>query len=225
MPVAVREPAITQLLEPTPPWPAEAGSSVSVRACPTIGVELGAQQLGFPVVRQVPGEEDERRGVGAGVLGDRRLEVEELVLDGLGGHRIDPRGDPLAEAAVHSVVLDRPVLDRVPLTRPIEPDGPGEDVVVVGELAEALGETTRRGAQQQIELEEPFPGGDESLREPQVVERLGGDPRNPVGITLHRHRSAEPGSGQLAFQREQRCLGHRPDRIAHLGQGTEALPS
>jgi hypothetical protein len=132
-------------------------------------IQLGAQELGVPVAREVPRQQRDRRPVRRGVVRDRGLEAEQLVLDGLGGHLLDPRLHTGAEAAVHLDVDVVPVLD-VLRAGSIEPDRAHEYVVLVRQLAEDLGQTPRGKAQREFQLEEPFTRRHEPLREPQVVE-------------------------------------------------------
>jgi hypothetical protein len=70
--------------------------------------------------------------------------------------------------------------------RPVQPDRPDEPVVFEGALAEDLRQTTGRGAQRELDLEEPFSGGHDALREPQVVEGLGIDPRHAERVATDR---------------------------------------
>ena len=68
----------------------------------------------------------------------------------------------------------------------MQPDRPDEPVVFEGALAEDLRQATGRGAQRELDLEEPFPGGHDALREPQVVHGLGLDPRHAERVATDR---------------------------------------
>ena len=134
-----------------------------------LGSEMGAQELQVPVPRERPREHRPAGGPRGIVVGEMGLRVEEHVLHRRRGHRPDPCGGALAETGDHrSGSCVPPCGDH--RARPVDPHRAREAVVVQGELAEELREASVRLLQGEVHLEEAFACGDETLREPQVVE-------------------------------------------------------
>ncbi len=181
------------------------------------GVELRSQQFRLPVVRQVPRQEGERRCERPRVLRHGRLQIEQLVLDRGRGHRVDPGVDAGTEPPVHRVVELGPGPGSVALAGAVETDRAREHVVVVGQLAEDLGQPTGGGAQEQLELEEALARGHDALREPEVLEARRGDARSAPAVALDGDGRREPGQGYLAIHREQGRFGHGAELVGHRG--------
>ena len=82
-------------------------------------------------------------------------------------------------------------------------------ILSVGERGRAddLGELTGGVATDKVHLEEAVGGGDESLGEDEVVERLRVNVGNALGVALDRNRGFEAGDLQAAIQLRQRCGG------------------
>ena len=147
-----------------------------------------AEELLVPVAGEPPRQVHERRRPRAGIVGgDARGHVQQRVLDRGRRHLRDPRRASFAEPSVHRL------RDVVPSggerrARAVEADRPREPVVLERPVGEDLGQAAARGAEQQVDLEQAFARRDEPLREPEVVERRGGDVRHapPVAKDLDR---------------------------------------
>ena len=181
--------------------------------------DRGPEQLLVPVVRQAPGQEGEARGPVRRIVGELGFQIEERVLDGLGGQDVGPRLHARPEAGVHRVVLLVPVL-QVAAPGEVEADGASEPVRVDRPLSEHLGEPARRCPDGEIELEQAFARGHEAVGEPQVVERRGDDGRDAETVSGHRDRCLEAADTELAVDREERGRGlgtQGVDEVGHAG--------
>jgi hypothetical protein len=118
-------------------------------------IQLGAEELGLPVVRERPREVREGGGVRQRVVRDIGGEVEQRVFDRKRRRGVDPRPESRTEPAVDVPILVGPS-QEVAGGRPVQSDRPDEPVVFERVLAEDLRQTAGRGAQRELDLEEPF---------------------------------------------------------------------
>ena len=180
-----------------------------------------AEQLLVPVPGEPPRQVDERRRPRSGVVGRQaRGHVEQGVLDGWRRHLRHPRRAPLTEPGVDRV---RGVVPPGGELRPGagEADRPGEPVVGQRAVGEDLGETSARRAEQQVHLEQALTGGDEPLREPEIVERRGADVRHAPAVPEDLDRFGQSRDRELAVLGEERRGGDLAqlfDEVAHAAR-------
>ena len=86
----------------------------------------------------------------------------------------------------------------------MEPDRAGEAIVGKRPVGEHLGQTSGGRSQEQVQLEQPLAGGDEPLREPQVIERGCGQVRDAPRVAEDLDGLGQAGYGELAVLRQHR---------------------
>ena len=192
---------------------------------------LGAEPLGqpepeqfvVPVAREAPREVGERRRPALEILGELGGHPEHRVLERRGRHRLDPRPGPVDEPPHHRPRCRAPA-PRLAHPDPVEPDRPREPVGRDREVREPSREAPARRAQRELDLEQPLRRLHEPLREPQVVQRSGGQVGDPPPVPQDLDRFAEPRDRQLALdRRECRACGVQ-ELFERIGHGAGAYP-
>ncbi len=160
------------------------------------------EQLVVPVARQAPREVGECRRPALEILGELRGHPEHRVLERWGRHRPHPGPGPVDEPPHHRPRCRAPA-PRLAKPDPVEPDRASEPVGRDREVREPSREAPARRAQRELDLEQPLRGLHEPLREPQVVERCGGQVGDPPPVPEDLDRFAQPRDRQLALHRRE----------------------
>ena len=187
--------------------------------------DLVPEELAVPVRRQAPRHEHGGRAdplQPLPTLRERRVNLQQVVLDGAGGHPVDPAPDAGRERVrdVHGQLV--PPVDQVP-AGPAPSDRADEPVERERGLAEQLRESPASESRQEVDLEQALRGLDVPLGEVHVVHGARVDMRNapPIPQDLDGLLQArEPDlSGRLGQAR--RCA--RPERVRELAHVEASL--
>ena len=184
--------------------------------------DLGPQEFLVPVPVQVPRHPrtaGRPRGV---VLGQRGREPEHRVLDGRGGHRVQPREGALAVGGEHPVGL------LVPSGRdlgacPVPAHRAGEPIGGEPQVADHPGQPSVREAEQEVDLEQPLGRDEEPLHPEEVIERVRVHMRDPPRVVQDLDARPEARQGELALQAWRSGRRRRSDLIEPVGHRPEPI--
>ncbi len=154
-------------------WDAWDGREELGHQLPSKGVgQLGAEEFRVPVRRQGPRHEQApagRRDDGVLLVQAERFGLQDVVLDGLGRHVVDPR--PRAGGGGAGDVQREVVPGRdLPAGRAVPAERSDEAVERKGCFADQLGKASRPRPIAELDLEQPLRSRHVPLREVQVVQ-------------------------------------------------------